>query len=85
MAALDNGSYSDWTINESNMKYVFDNYFKPYIDVVKECGSNKDGCWTQTKLLNNEKQFNGWIHSYGVGDGVYTFSSKDGMNINLDG
>lgn len=83
MSEIDNGEIKLWDIQENNMKFVFDEYFKPYLHVVKDCGLNKDGCWAKTSGLNNQTW--NWLTSYGVGAGTYAFRLSDGTSVCLDG
>lgn len=83
MSEIDNGDIKIWEIKEVNLSTVFETYFKPYLHVVKDCGYNKNGCWTKTTGLNNE--YWSWLTSYGIGANTYSFRLNDGTSVCLDG
>lgn len=77
----DNGDYINWNITDVTQAGADDfyNLYKPYLKIIKDCGSS-NGCWSQTKNLSGVNIGN----STGIGSPRHVFTLNDGTNISID-
>ena len=78
-----NGPSRKWSMIDNNTAKDFDEYWRPYLNVIKTC-SNTSGCFGSGEYFQYNKSKYSSLSAKGYGTPQFAFQLADGMNVAYD-